>query len=567
MLKVNCINCGRHYKVKDDLKDKALKCPHCGMPIRIDAGEEKEEVSEEAVRAELLRLAGSGAAEQVAKGTASKGKDGEGTAAPRRREKTRSSGPARPKKKASAKPSRKSEKTGKKREPAEGQKAQKSREDSDTGGSRGSGRATRVEETRADYTGLIIGLVVLLVLGLGGVYGFSRYQAYQKQQRNDRTEARSRVKTALQRAREVDDPCGGREARQAWLDVRQKAQAYEQRYGGGDFVDVISRAGERIQALKSAREQREETFSQMQELVDRAERQIENENYTDAKNLLTRADGLAENQKCENEKLRSLRGRISELLQSDPVRYGSKGWVLYKGEWMPRNTAQARKKEARIAEMKAKGLVLYEGEWIKPDEKEARIGRKRRERERARMLAARQREVQEKMAHGAEKVTLDTCEGPLRWSGENWSNPVQLSIEKIGDPPDSFLTIVCEEGPKDKWVSSISQRCDITEFEEFEFDIQAPHRLRLALGVWTLPDYKLHESRPISVGEGLNENVSVNLQNERYKSKKTKWQHRTGIENADKVYKFSLFFYSQPRGPVRVKDVFLVRKKGGGTGD
>lgn len=76
MQKVACINCGLRYKVRDDLAGRALKCPNCGVPIRVARGTGGE-VSDEQLRAEILRLAGSSAAVRPAAGPASQDRRGE----------------------------------------------------------------------------------------------------------------------------------------------------------------------------------------------------------------------------------------------------------------------------------------------------------------------------------------------------------------------------------------------------------------------------------------------------------------------------------------------------------
>ena len=69
MIKVSCINCGHGYRVKDKLKGKTLKCPHCGMPIEVTGEKKKGEVSEQDMRSELMRLAGASATDDDSAGT------------------------------------------------------------------------------------------------------------------------------------------------------------------------------------------------------------------------------------------------------------------------------------------------------------------------------------------------------------------------------------------------------------------------------------------------------------------------------------------------------------------
>jgi hypothetical protein len=530
MLKVSCLNCGHNYKVKDKLKGKTLKCPNCGEAIKVEGERAKDDVSQEDMRAELLRLAGGAAAGEEA-----------GEKAP---------------------PS------GKKKKPRGGKKKRskppsETEEESVAGGQ--PEPELQVEAAQKDYTGLLVGLVVFLILGLGGVYGYVRYQSYQQGQQAQKERDAHEVEKALAAARQIDDPCARQEAADAWMNVRDLARDYEQQYGDGRFVDVLAQAGSKVQALRAAGEKHSSTVRRMESLLTQSRRQVQQENYKAAKKNLETAITMAKELECPDQEVNQLQAKAEQRLASDPVRYGSKGWVLYEGEWMPPAKRQKLAQQAKEEAMREKGLVKYDGRWMEPEMAKRLKNVEEKKREMARRRAEAQKQVREQLQSGASEILLDSGE-QLRWSPEGWANQTDMSVKPYGEGGAKFVTCRFRKGSKDKWVISLPQNGDIRPFDELRVEVVSPDSVRVAVGVWTQPGFKLHEGRPKRVKTGKDpETISFDLKAGDFKSKKSKWRHSTKVEDPDSVYRLSLFFYSRPDEPVRFRNVRLMRKGEGGN--
>lgn len=534
MIKVSCINCGHGYRVKDKLKGKTLKCPHCGMPIEVTGEKKKGEVSEQDMRSELMRLAGASATDDDSAGTEDVNDEGGGG-------------------------TRKGSGTQKRQGDAQKRKSSEPA-DEDVGGVQ-SGPELEVEPARKDYTGLVVGLVVLMIVGLGGVFGYVRYQSYQQKRKTAKARETRAIEKALAAAKELDDPCAREEAAEAWLNVRDLARDYEQEYADEKFLDVITMAGNKVQNLRGAMEKRSSTMRRMDSLLAQSKRNIEQENYQAARSNLEKAVQLGESLDCRGEEAERMLATAEERLESEAVRYGGKGWVQYQGKWMPPEKKEQLVAKAREQKMKEKGLVKYKGEWMEPEQRERLVAQEKERREMARRRAEAQEAVQEQISQGVEEVLLDTGTGPLRWSGEDWANPVDVKVESAGEEAGKYVTCRLKKGSKDKWVVSLPQRCDVRPYDELRVDIISPETVKLAVGVWTLPDYKLHEGRPQSVKTAESpKTVAFKLDGKIFKSKKSKWRFTTAIEDPDKVYKLSLFFYRRAEQPIRFRNVRLVKK-------
>lgn len=529
MLKVSCLNCGHNYKVKDKFKGKTLKCPNCDEAIQVGGDEPKGEVSPEDVRAELLRLAGGAA-----------GGEDAGEKEPPSGKKKKSPGGKKKKKKPPS---------GADQKPVGGVQPEPE---------------LQVEAAQKDYTGLLVGLVVFLILGLGGIYGYVRYQSYQQGQQTQKKRDAHEVEKALAAAREIDNPCARQEAADAWMNVRDLARDYEQQYGDGRFVDVLAQAGSKVQALKAAGEKHSSTVRRMESLLTQSRRQVQQENYKAAKKNLETAISMAKELECPDQEVKELQTKAQQRLAGDPVRYGSKGWVLYEGEWMPPAKRQKLVQQAKEREMREKGLVKYDGRWMEPEMAKRLKNVEEKKREMARRRAEAQKQVRQQLQRGAKEILLDSGE-ELRWSPEGWSNETDMSVEPYGEGGAKFVTCRFQKGSKDKWVVSLPQKGDISPFDELRAEMVAPDSVRVAIGVWTQPGFKLHEGRAKRVKTGKEpETISFDLKAGDFKSKKSKWRHSTGVEDPDSVYRLSFFFYSRPDDPVRFRNVRLVRKGEGG---
>jgi len=533
MVKITCVNCGHNYRVREELEGKVLVCPHCRMPIRVSSAPPTE-VPDEALRAEVLRLAraSSPKEETPAKPPAQPAEEEARRPPPKRRA-------ARP--------------------------AATAREDRATAPA-GEEQGARVGQARKDYRGIIVAAIVVLALGAGALFVLMRMKSHRASVRRERDEAAITLSKLLAAARELDEPCQEDRAVNAWEEARELAEELEQHYGGGAFRDAVAEARERIKNLTDAKQQRREAVEEMARLLAGGKEKVQQEHYKEAKQDLEGVLALANAHDCPDDHVRRMKQEASELLNTDQVQYGSKGWVQYNGEWMSPAERDELVRQARIAEMEAQGFVQFEGRWLTPQERDRLLAERQAQRERAVWLAAQQRKVQEELKRASREVVLDAGTERLRWMSERWANPVALSVEEDASDGERFVTARLNSGDKDKWVVSMLQSCDVREYDYVRVDFRTDKPVQVALGVWTLPGQALYESRPLWVQAGEQAVASFPLKGRGYKSKATGWRFGSAIEDADKVFRFSLFFYSRVEEPVRFRNVRLVREQEDGEG-
>ena len=560
MLKVTCINCGNQYRVKEELAGKVLRCPHCRMPVRVGT-DQNGEASADQLRDELLRLAGGArestpAKERKAPATADK-------LAPKTRKRVRRKAAAAPAAAAAAAtPVVDSE--GPVR-PSGASAAAEASETAEEGG-------PEMRAARKDYTAVIIGVIILMTLAVAGALGVLRYRAYQAGLRRQRQDKEGAVTQALAEARGTDAECREREAIDAWEDARKLAHNYEQEYGFGNFVTVITEAEQRVAALKAELVKRQEAAGKIADLVAAGQERIEKEDFKGARKDLTEALQLRQQETCASDEVQQAAQAARMLLASEEIVNTHKGLVKYEGKWVLPSERLALIRQAKIDEMKAKGLVEYKGQWMTPEERDKLIDqervallqqqeeeRSRRERaERWERLRTQQMAVQRAITNGEATVVIDSSAESPRWTPETWGNPVELRIEAYGIKGEEFVTVVCREGSKDKWVISVPQPADTSDYDEVHVDLVAPDNMTIALGVWTRPG-DLFESQPMPVAKGAR-TLRYDLRANNFKCKDTKWLHRAALQNPENVFKFSLFVYTPVKEPLRFKAFRLVKK-------
>jgi len=535
MLKVTCINCGNKYQVKDELAGKTLKCPQCGMAIRA-AEAEKGPADEAALRAEILRLAGSKPGQKPPGEAAAEALPREKAAEPAK--KARPKSPVKPGKGAKEQPS----------EPEDEERP-----------------ATHVGTARRDYTALVIGVFVVMAIALGGFLFWMRYQAHQRDVENERKAQAAAIKKDYEQVCKVDPACREADAIKAWDAVREKAEGFERAYGGGVFVEIITESGRRAQTLQTALDKRQEDVKRMQDLLLTGKRKLERSDYAGAKKDLEAAVSVVAEQKCPNEGAVKVRDEAKQMLAMDAIVYGSKGWVLYKDKWVTPQQFEDLKRLAEIEEMKAKGLVEFETdkgatEWVTPEEKERRLAERRQKREHALWLEAQRAKVTEQIAEGMEEVVIDPGTEHMRWQAEAWANPAQLSIQEQGENKEKFVAAKLEAGDKDKWVISIDQRSSVVGYERLKIYLCASTPVKVALGVWTMPGFELFESPAQIIPLGC-QDVTFDLSGQTFKCRTSNWQHNSNITNAEATYKFSLFIYGRADTAISLRNLRLEGPK------
>ncbi len=530
MIQITCPNCDKKYRVKEKLKGKTLECPNCEARITAEPRQNSEEVSNDDVRAELMRLAG-GTDTSTSKQTSGPKKAG-GSAQRKRQKKTTKSDSSA----------------------SETSRAQSDQETDH------SGNEVELQAPRRNKTTLIVIILLFLVLGLGGTFGYFKYQSYQKNQKSQRSSDATKIQQLFKAAKQKDKPCQRSLAIKAWTRVRDAARQYERTYGDGRFVDALSQATSRIQQLRSAQKRRLDTIDQMQALLRRSKTDLTQQDYSAAAKKLTRAQDMGQKLTCKDMEVKQLLSTINARLEKPVIKYGSKGWVRYKGEWMPPAKKKKLIQKARVEEMREQGLVKYEGEWMKPEAAEELQKKKQLRRDRALYLEKLREKIRKQIADEAATVLLDPAPSALRWKREKWANPCTLDVTERGTAGKQFVSCRLEKGEKNKWVVSIAQKCSIKAYEKLRIDMICPQQVKLAIGIWSHPGYKLHETRPKQIsGNESSQTIEFDLSGKDFKSKKSKWRYTTRIENPENVYKFSLFFYSRTDKPVYFRNLRLTR--------
>ena len=597
MRKVSCINCGNQYRVKEELVGRTLKCPHCGMPIRV-GHEEGAQVSDEDLRAELLRLTGGRAKDVDSPHVEAVGASGAGRSRGREKapstrraaaaaaEAPRQKPPSRGKTDAAAPAGPEAEPS--ERAPAE-QAVERERAGQDSPTTTTSisigertpvGAGPQMRSAKKDYTGLVVVLVLMLLLSGGAVAGYLVYRAQQRDKQNVRVNAKNKVAMALAAARESDRPCREDEAVIAWRSAKQVAESYEQRYGGGEYIDDVVGADARVRQLSAERDKRRAAARQVKDRARMAEGKIRAGDFKGAMADLDKAKAAGQVSPCRDKELVTAQDEVKALLASEEIRNTRGGLVLYKGEWITPEVQLAMAKKAEIEEMKKKGLVLYEGKWITPEERDRRIEekrlaqlkweeeeRKRKERQERELQIVRRREdVRRKLAEGGGGVVIDSGQDLMRWDGENWANKVDLELVPPEGKKPGWIDVKLAAGTKKKWVVSVLQPGNITDYDAVVADFLPKTRIRVALGVWTMPGYELFESFPYDLKGGEAATIAFDLKGAIYKCRATDWSHKGRITRPESVYKISFFIYGKGGGALRFKNVRLAKKpkKAGG---
>jgi DNA-directed RNA polymerase subunit RPC12/RpoP len=169
----------------------------------------------------------------------------------------------------------------------------------------------------------------------------------------------------------------------------------------------------------------------------------------------------------------------------------------------------------------------------------------------------------------ANKVRADSREGKarlvvdgprefLRWRAESWGNPLQIQLEKSGDGQGA-VALTQQRGAAGKWVISLDQPLDVSLYDSIAVDVEAGEPVSLSVAFWTDPGSSLYESRVKTAQKGDSGAVSFPLKGRDFKSQTTQWQYGTELQNPKNVTRISLFFYSRSQGPIKVRNLRLIR--------
>jgi hypothetical protein len=159
---------------------------------------------------------------------------------------------------------------------------------------------------------------------------------------------------------------------------------------------------------------------------------------------------------------------------------------------------------------------------------------------------------------GKARLVVDGPEDFLRWRAESWGNPLQLQLEKDGDGQGA-VALTQERGAAGKWVISLDQPLDVSLYDSIAVDVEAPEPVSLSVAFWTDPGSGLFESRVKTAQKGDAGGVTFPLKGTDFKSQTTQWQYGTELQNPRNVTRVSLFFYSRSQGPIKVRNLRLIR--------
>jgi hypothetical protein len=166
--------------------------------------------------------------------------------------------------------------------------------------------------------------------------------------------------------------------------------------------------------------------------------------------------------------------------------------------------------------------------------------------------------VQQAAADGVAVVLLDApFQKTNRWEVETWANggAVQFDAEK------DAVCMTPEEGPRGKWVVSLHQTVDVSNYESLKLEVRGEKEMAVAAGIWTgaADNPNLFESTPVAVKPGGWRQVSIALQGKGFKADSSDWKFGIGLDEPDKVRRISLFLYTDTPANLCWRNVRLVK--------
>jgi len=278
------------------------------------------------------------------------------------------------------------------------------------------------------------------------------------------------------------------------------------------------------------------------------------------------------------EKLINISEKISEVLATDEIRYGAKGYVKFEGKWITPEEKKRIEEERFAEEQRKKGLVFYNGRWMTPDEMNIAKGlvkfegewitpeeRERRLKERAQKLGDRIRRFfggrgarKPSFDPQAKEWLVDDFERGSFWNVENWGDSCELSVSEKN--ASKMLCISFKPSGRKKAAIGRALPLDMSSRSLLTVDVlnESGGEFQLALGVLST---RFYESKPVPIRAGLNPEVRFALKTSEYKCELDNWQtFAHTIEALERVSRIFFVIYSNQPIEAAFDNVKLLRE-------
>jgi hypothetical protein len=250
---------------------------------------------------------------------------------------------------------------------------------------------------------------------------------------------------------------------------------------------------------------------------------------------------------------------IAQLLQSDAMRLGAEGYVLFEGKWLKpvevKEIADRRKKEAELvfekaqlekglvkvddkwltksqaekiakekyeAEQKAKGFVLYKGKWVKQEEMESAEAalKARKEREAAAAAAAL---AASPFAPQKKEWLLDDFTSGVPWQPEAWADLVSVDI--TAEKGVNWMSILYPGGPCTKTCLTmpLSKPINLSTRKQILMDLLNSGQTPTNISIMVTADLS-YETKAYDIPPGEHKDFAIPIAGKIFKCPIDNWQ-------------------------------------------
>ena len=251
--------------------------------------------------------------------------------------------------------------------------------------------------------------------------------------------------------------------------------------------------------------------------------------------------------------------RITQLLQSDAIRLGADGYVLFEGKWMKpdevKEIEDRRRKEAElvfekaqidrglakvdgkwvtkaeaekigqekfVAEQKKRGFVLYKDKWVKREEMETAEAavRAKKEKEAAAAAAALERSP---FAPTKREWLLDDFKNAVPWQPEAWADLV--SVDVAADKGVNWMSILYPGGPFSKTCLTmpLPKALDLSSRARLLMDLNNTGQKPTNISIMVTADLS-YETKPYDIPPGEHKDFAIPIAGKIFKCPIDNWQ-------------------------------------------